>query len=304
MQNKFMDTQILHGLQSFDYEHPFDRTTLDAVRKIKGIDKVMNTIMNWTVVQWELAKYKGSYFQITEDSCQELYQQIKNVADTLEIAQMPTVYTVWSYLINAFTMGEKNTVMISINTGTIDLMTDKELAFVVGHEMGHIKSRHFIYQQMLWFLTDLIPVIPGIDLLLKLPLLKWYRMSEFTADRAGLLACQDINAALSALTKMGGIPRKYFDKISNEAIKKQAHDFEKEAENMLDNIIDKGFKTLSILEETHPWTVLRATELLKWYERGEYQKVLDAHAEKICPRCKISIPKDSQKCDNCGYIFN
>lgn len=299
-----MKTQILHNLQAADYEHPFDKTALDMVRDVPLLSEVMNVIMNWTVVKWELTKYQGSYFQVTEDSCPSLYNQIQNVANTLELEQMPSIYTIWSYLINAFTMGDKQTVMLSLNTGTIDLLSEEELAFIVGHEMGHIKSRHFIYHQILWFLSDLVPKFPGVDLVLKLPLLKWYRMSELTADRAGLLACQDINVALSALTKMGGIPKKYFNEVNNDAIMNQAREFEKEAENLLNDIIKKGFKTLSILESTHPWTVLRAAELLRWYESGEYQQVLDAHAEKICPKCKRSVPQEVEVCPICGYRFS
>lgn len=35
----------------------------------------------------------------------------------------------------------------------------------------------------------------------------WNRMSEFTADRAGLLCCQDKDASIRAFMKMAGMPR-------------------------------------------------------------------------------------------------
>lgn len=290
----------LHGLMPHEYEHPFDQKTLAILKKVPVLDSVINFIMDWTVVKWELMRYQGSYFNINEDSCPGLYKQFQNVANTLDVIQMPTIYTEWSYLINGFTMGDKNTTMLAINTGAVDLMTEKELAFIIGHEMGHIKSRHFVFHQMLWYLSDLIPFFNGIEPLVKLPLLKWYRMSEFTADRAGLLACQDINAALSALTKMGGIPQKYFGEVSNEAIMQQARDFEKEAENLLDSFLKAGIKTISILESTHPWTVLRASELLKWYESGEYQAIIDNHEGNTCPVCHHSVPRDLDVCPFCG----
>lgn len=290
----------LHNLLPQEYEHPLDQKTLAVLKNVPILDSVINFIMDWTIVKWELLRYQGSYFNINEDSCPGLYKQFQNVANTLDVIQMPTIYTEWSYMINGFTMGDKNTTMLAINSGAVDLMTEKELAFIIGHEMGHIKSRHFVFHQMLWYLSDLIPFFHGIEPLIKLPLLKWYRMSEFTADRAGLLACQDINAALSALTKMGGIPKKYFGEVSNDAIMQQAHDFEKEAENLLDSFMKAGIKTISILESTHPWTVLRAAELLKWYESGEYQAILDNHAGNTCPICHRSVPRDMDVCPFCG----
>lgn len=50
-------------------------------------------------------------------------------------------------------------------------------------------------------------------------------MSEFTADRAGLLTCQDIEAASSAMVKLAGVPRKYFDSFDVEDFIKQAKEF-------------------------------------------------------------------------------
>ncbi|MGB9977622.1 MAG: M48 family metalloprotease [Thermovenabulum sp.] len=43
---------------------------------------------------------------------------------------------------------------------------------------------------------------------LQIALLNWVRMSEFTADRAGLLTCQDPEVAASALMKLAGVPQK------------------------------------------------------------------------------------------------
>ena len=37
---------------------------------------------------------------------------------------------------------------------------------------------------------------------------------------------------------------------------------------------DKIFKYASILGESHPWTVMRAKELLRWMEDGSYAGTL------------------------------
>lgn len=37
----------------------------------------------------------------------------------------------------------------------------------------------------------------------------WMRKSEFTADHAGLLVCQDLKSAISALAKLDGYPEEF-----------------------------------------------------------------------------------------------
>ena len=61
---------------------------------------------------------------------------------------------------------------------------------------------------------------------------------------------------------------KEFDNIKPETFIQQARDFK-----MLDyDGMNKVVKFLSIADETHPWTVMRSAELLKWMDSGEYNR--------------------------------
>ena len=126
-------------------------------------------------------------------------------------------------------------------------------------------------------------------------LLYWQRMSEFTADRAGLLTCQDKDAAIEAIIKMAGAPQKYFEKLDKEAFLKQAEEFE----TRFSSVADSAIRTLSIISSTHPWTVYRAGELLKWVESGEYEKILSEYAG-VRHSCGGYISKNATVCDYCG----
>ena len=66
---------------------------------------------------------------------------------------------------------------------------------------------------------------------------------------------------------------------------------------------DKIIKTISILDDDHPWTIVRAAELVRWVESGEYQRILDGCQGKVCPICGSEIAKDSTQCPICGNIF-
>ena len=62
---------------------------------------------------------------------------------------------------------------------------------------------------------------------------------------------------------------------------------------------DKIIKTLTIFDEDHPWTIVRASELIKWYMSGEYQRILQNNKGKVCPVCGKVLPLDANICPVC-----
>lgn len=288
----------LYGLDSREYEHPLDRKTLTALTNLRGFDKIVNAFLNWEYVKWELVEMKGGNFHVTEKSCPELYNKIKESAHTLNMTDFPHIYTKWGYFVNAYTMGYKENVCLVLYSGAVDLLNDGELGFIIGHELGHIKSNHNLYYIMAAKIAQFIVNIPlAGDLAqpLVIALKHWSRMSELTADRAGLLACQDKDAVLDTLIKMTGIPRKYHNKVDKQFILEQAREFEE-----LLSSSEQILKHISILNDDHPWTVMRAAELIKWIDEGEYDRLIEAHKGKECLTCRHSIPAKATRCPYCS----
>lgn len=295
--------QKLINLDSTIYEHSFDKTALESLRSLDGFDTVTNFILNWTTIKWHIVQLCGSNFHVTKESCPELYNMVHEAAETLDIDRLPKIYTQWSYNINAMTTGYKNDTILTIYSGAVDLMTDPELTYIIGHELGHIKSGHVLYHVMAQFITQLISstVLTGKFLIpIQLGLAYWNRMSEFTADRAGLLACQDLDSALSAIMKMAGIPKRYFSTADPHVFLEQANEFMHQYGDTVNSII----RNISILDDSHPWTIMRAYELVKWVESGEYQAILDGHRGKRCPTCGHFVALDQDKCPICGRKFD
>lgn len=293
-----MEKKKLINLDPKVYEHPVDRQLLKYLSSLPGFETLTNWVLNWTYVKWHLVDLKGSNFHVTEKSCPELYNQVKEVAQTLDISDMPHIYTEWGYYINAYTTGFKENTLLTIYSGAVDLLSKEQLDYIIGHEMGHIKSKHVIYHVMAQFLTNLIsewPIASSMIRPIRAGLLYWNRMSEFTADRAGLLACQNPDAAIDAVIKMTGVPQKYFNTTDRELFMEQAKEFEyllSGAENIMKNI--------SALDESHPWTVLRAAELIKWIESGEYDKILSDYGGVKCPHCSNIVAQNAEICHVCG----
>jgi len=144
-----------------------------------------------------------------------------------------------------------------------------------------VKSHHVLYHQI----GIVFPIVGeliasatlGIGKLvskgIEFALLDWARKSEMTCDRAGLLACQDVDAATTAMMKMGGLPLRYYADADPAHFAEQAREFEKLDTSKLDRIA----KFLMTLSSSHPWTVIRAAELQKWITAGDYERILTAH---------------------------
>ncbi len=293
-----MNTKKLLGLNSRDYEHPFDKKALSALSALPGFDTVTNFLLNWAFVKWHLVDLKGSNFHVTKASCPELYNQVKDVAQTLDVIDFPQIYTEWGFFINAYTTGYKEDTLLVLYSGAVDLLTPEELTYIIGHEMGHIKSKHVIYHTLARFFNQIIGNIPLASSLLtpiQIGLMYWSRMSEFSADRAGLLACQDENVALGAIMKMAGVPQKYFESLDRNVFLEQAKEFE----GLLTGT-ESIMKNISVLDNSHPWTVLRAAELIKWIDSGEYERMLSENTARICPECNSPIRKGADSCPICG----
>ncbi|MBQ3677801.1 MAG: M48 family metalloprotease [Bacteroidales bacterium] len=290
--------QILANLNPADYEHEMDKAALDKVKKIPLVPKIVNFVLNWTVIRSSIIAMCGTNFHVTKDACPDLFNLAKDVTDTLDMTKLPDLYMQQGYYINAYTTGHQGDAYIVVSTGAVDKLTEEELKFVIGHETGHIKSGHVLYHVMAAQLGQIIQAsgIPIVATILGPALLYWNRMSEFTADRAGLLACQDLNVALSAIMKMSGLPEKYYNKASIEGFMKPAKEFDIDYSNLPDTIL----KFLDVWDNDHPWTIRRAAELIKWYDSGEYDRIIKSTEPKICPVCGKAIAKNVDVCPMCG----
>ena len=262
--------KILAGLDHKDYEHPFDKKALEALEKTPGLKKTGSFVVKHAVEKVYTVQFTGSNIKVTKNNYPRIYSLLEEACTILCLEKKPDLYLQWGYNINGFTTGADNPLIV-LNSGLIDLCTDDEILYVIGHEIGHIKSMHMLYHMMAQCFSIIIDAIPGGGIIgapLQLALCYWSRMSEFTADRAGLLCSQSIESSTKAMMKMAGVPIKHFSDINYRAFLDQAREFK-----TLDyNTMNKLIKFISIMDQSHPWTVMRSSELLKWINDGEYSK--------------------------------
>lgn len=216
---------------------------------------------------------QGEGINITADSLPALHRQLVEACSVLDIQEIPAYSTDWLYGPFHYSNGEKHRRIVMMS-GSADLFTDGEMAFTLGHELGHFVAGHKPYQMLIMsfylpFMND--PVFNSWASIVKLPLFEWYRKSDYTADRVGLLCCQDINDAISTMIKKAGLPKKCYDHIDIQGFIKQAKEFDEKYTGTVNSVI----KALTIRSAEFPWLVDRAAKLYEWYENGEYQQIIN-----------------------------
>lgn len=265
-----MNKVKLNNLDIASILHPDDASTINKLNNIPGFSRVLDSTVGNLMERIAEVEYSGEGVDATSKSMPALHSGLVECCDILNITKIPALTLDWWYGVSAFAVGEKKQ-RIVLKSGTVDLLTADEIKFMIGRELGHILAGHKRYHMLTeaLFLPIVNSDLKDLFRIIKMPLLSWYRYSDFTADRFGLLCCQDINVALSTLIKQSGLPKKYFDRINIKAFIKQAEEFDTQ-----NTKLDKIFKALSINASAMPWLVLRGAHLLGWYKLGGYNEII------------------------------
>jgi hypothetical protein len=96
---------------------------------------------------------------------------------------------------------------------------------------------------------------------------EWFRKSELSCDRAGLLVGQDIDASRRGLMKLAGGSR--LAEMNPDAFMDQAHEYD-----AVPDLRDSVLKILQLEGQKHPFAVVRYAELNQWISSGAYERIL------------------------------
>src|ERR1700677_449920 len=263
----------LPGISSRAYEHPADRSALVALRKLTGFDTLLRQLSGLCPQRALRLIFLASSVKVSEQQFPHIHEMLRDACYVLDLEKVPELYVVQQPLVNAMAVG-LNEPFIVLNSGLVDLLDPEERRAVIGHEVGHILSGHAVYSTMLAILILLAARIAWMPIgYLGLRgiiwgLEEWFRKAELSCDRAGLLACQDIDASRRVLMKLAGGSR--LAEMNADAFHDQAHEYD-----AVPDLRDSILKVLQLQGNTHPFAVVRFAEIDYWYASGAYQRILD-----------------------------
>ena len=284
---------VLTDISSRAWEHPADQGALVALRKLKGFDVVLKTMSGvFRERAWRLTLL-GSAVRVDERQFARLHRLLTEVGTSLDTSELPEMYVQSDPSLNAMTIG-MDTPIIVLSSGLVNALDDDELRFVIGHELGHALSGHALYRTLLLRLLalgGLLAAIPGGAIgirVITVGLLEWSRKAELSADRAGLLATQDPTAALRThmKTASGGA----LDELDVTSFLAQGAEYD-EGGDVRESLIK-----LSLLQQqTHPFAVVRATELRRWTDSGAYTAILGGDYPRRGDDADASVSRAAQE---------
>jgi Zn-dependent protease with chaperone function len=265
------------GLDATVLQHPYDRAALNALQKVPGLDIIVRKFIELFPERVAYIQNVAQTVRVTRAQCPQLYIQLREACAILDMHE-PELYVAQNPLPNAWTSGHVHPYVI-VTSGLLDLMNEDEILAVIAHELGHIKCGHVLYRTMALSITLILTLIGDVTFgigrvvgrSLEAALLEWYRMSEFTGDRAALLVVQDPQVMLSLMMKFAGGTLFQRNQLDTQEFLKQADLYEAVDANLLDRI----YKMLLVAPVSHPLTIVRARESINWSESREYKDILD-----------------------------
>lgn len=266
-------------LGKHDYIHPADSKALAALKAIPGIDSALKKLLVVTGESAIRVTFMASAVKVTPKQCPDLHAKLQIACTTLGV-DMPDLYIQQNPIVNAFTGGVEKPIIV-LHSSLIERLNEEETLCVIAHEVGHIHSEHVLYltaaQLILAIATIPLASLPIASILKELlsatmrgALLAWMRRAELSCDRAALLVVQDPHVIGRTMMKLAG--GTFASKIDYDLFLEQAREFQK---NYDQSKLDKFWADIINAGLSHPFPVWRISEILKWVESGEYDKVLN-----------------------------
>ena len=168
------------------------------------------------------------------------------------------IYIASNRSLNAYTFGMSTPKAIVLHDSLFRVMDRDEVQFILGHEMGHVGLGHTWLNSLIGGMAG-IPAPYAASYLLVIIFRWWNRACEYSADRAGLLACNQPGKAITALIKLesGG-------RISSQDLERAFQKIEAEDDDPISSLVE--------LTATHPMIINRIEQIQKYASSHEYQQ--------------------------------
>lgn len=216
----------------------FFPSSMSQAVKILIVTAVALVVYVFTVIVQQRAVL-GTMVRVGPRQFPELYELAGLAAEHL-CAPRVLVYVRRSSEQQIYTLGFRGQPLIVITSSMVDQMPKENLCFFIGREIGHIEAGHT------WLRTLLKPVgseVPVIGKLLNSVIFgDWINRAEYTADRAGFLACESLTSAVTGMLRFG-IGNSLYEKLDVREFLGQINDVRNVSGRVADIIADQPYLT-------------------------------------------------------------
>lgn len=200
-----------------------------------------------------------SSLKLTPAIAPEIYRAADRVSHTLGLEAPIEAYCISSPVMNAFIAPpEDQRLLIGVSSPLLEKMSEDELTFVLGHEVGHVLFDHFSMAPSV--VLEMEERLPPTQVA---RLFSWMRYAELSADRVGLLCAQDIDATVRAFFKLTS-------GLCDERFLQNA----RQAAAQLDDLAAADESTVTDWFSTHPYGPLRIKAIEAFYRSSTYHSLI------------------------------
>jgi len=240
------------------------------------LDGLVRKLLEWGYERAVRQLYLADSLKVGDQQLPELWESHAAACRILDVQPVPHLYVTRTMPGLAGAVGTKNP-MVVIDSGLLGQLGPGEQRAVIGHELGHILSDHMVYKTALGILIaagSQVPFVFGLPFrAVRTILLEWYRAAELSCDRAATITVRDPQIVCRTLMVVAsGMPP---DKLNLDAFMAQAMEYE--------NWNDPSDKIRRFFAEsglTHPYAVRRVSEVMKWVQSGEYDRIIRGEYRK------------------------
>jgi Zn-dependent protease with chaperone function/uncharacterized tellurite resistance protein B-like protein len=207
--------------------------------------------------------------RLTRSMSPEIADTLQRCRETLNYDWPVEIFVRPEPVFNAYCMkNASGPVVIVLSSRLVEAFSPSELAFVIGHELGHATFDHFgIPMPLTATVEDMAGTMVSRPTALQLYL--WCRAAEISADRAGLLCARDPEAAATGFFKLAS-------GISSERVRTDLEAYAAQVESLA-STPDARRKprddddTLDCFS-THPYSPVRVRAVLAFAKSKVYRQ--------------------------------
>lgn len=262
-------------LDSKLYLHDSDKAAMAALKAIPGFTQVMKAFMKvWNEQQFKLINMSTN-LKLSENQMAKYYNLLPPICEKLGI-EVPELYVELDVRPNAYTYGDTKPFIV-VTSGLFETMPDELIGTVLAHECGHIACHHTLYTSMgRALLNGASAFVSGLGNIalypIQLAFAYWMRCSEFSADRAAIIADGDSDKVVEMCMRFAGCDKDIMANASVEEFMEQAKQYKELVDGSAWN---KTLEFIMFQNYDHPLNAVRAYEAREWAQGERFGNIME-----------------------------